>query len=74
MTIRPSGLIGNNWAVKSHHTYMTDDPLKTAIWLIEESGQYDAVINGIRFEGANKGSLAIALKLFFKNQRDNRFS
>jgi hypothetical protein len=66
MTIKPSGLGGNNWAVKSHHTYMTSDPLKTAIGLIEESGQCDAVINGIRFEGANPGSLVIALKLFFK--------
>jgi hypothetical protein len=66
MTIKPNMFGGNGWTVKSWHSYMTSDPLKTALGLIRESGQCDAVINGIRFEGANPGSLEIALKLFFK--------
>jgi hypothetical protein len=69
MTIKPNSFGGNSWAVKSWHTYMTSDPLKTAMGLIKESGQSDAVINGIRFEGANPGSLEVALKLFFKKYK-----
>jgi len=60
---------GDQYIVKNWHWYHTPDPIQTILFLMDDKDTYEAVINGIRFEGATKGSVEVALKLFFKKYK-----
>jgi hypothetical protein len=69
LRIKITGNVKDRYVVKRWHSYWCDDPILMILILMDEYSQYEAVINGIRFEGATEKSVKVALKLFFKKHK-----